>query len=219
MRNENQRSTAGGEVKGEPTVDGRRESQTRNEVSQSLNSSISQSLNIETEIIREVVRHGNEVIYDNVETDNGETITLNVAQYIDYDLSQDGLQFANPMYNQILAEAVERSGDSNFSAESYFTNHPDIEISRLATQLVIDRHPLGGRFAVEPREGGLCQRVLNLVMTFRLNIVEARLKAIQQELRTVGADHDRMMQLLQEHKETKELCEALAKKLGREIIV
>lgn len=174
---------------------------------------------IETLLIREVVRHGNEVIYDDVETDDGSTITLNVAQYIDYDLSQDGLQFANPMYNQILAEAVAHSSDSGFQTVSYFTNHPDIEISRLATQLVIDRHLLGGRFAMEQSEDGLRQRVLNLVMTFRLNIVEARLKAIQQELRTVGGDHDRMMQLLQEHKETKELCEALAKKLGREIIV
>ena len=56
-------------------------------------------------------------------------------------------------------------------------------------------------------------------MTYRLNIVQSRLKQIQQELMTVGSDKERMMELLQEHKDTKELCEALAKKLGRELIV
>lgn len=174
---------------------------------------------METQLIREVIRHGDEVIYDNVETDDGQTISLTVAQYLDYDLGQDGLTFENPLYNQILAEAVEHSGQQGWHAMAYFTNHPDIAVSQLATQLSVDRHHLGGRFVVAPREGSLCQRVLQLVMGYRLQLVEARLKAIQRELRTVGADRERMMQLLQEHKETKELCEALAKKLGREIIV
>ena len=174
---------------------------------------------VETLLISEVIRHGEEVIYDNIETEDGQTISFNVAQYIDYDLGQDGLQFHHPLYNQILAEAVAHSGDEVFHAMSYFTNHPDIEVSKLATQLAVDRHQLSGRFAVAEREGSLRQRVEQLVMTYRLNLVEARMKAIVQELRTPGLSQEQMMQLLQEHKETKELCEALAKKLGREIIV
>ena len=174
---------------------------------------------IETLLIREVVRHGDEVIYDNVETEDGQTISLNVAQYIDYDLGQDGLQFQNPLYNQILAEAVDQSGREGFRAMSYFTNHPDIAVSQLATQLAVDRHQLTGRFVVAEREGSLRQRVEQLVMTYRLQLVESRLKAIVRELRTPGLSKEQMMQLLQEHKETKELCDALAKKLGREVIV
>ena len=173
----------------------------------------------ETLLIREVVRHGEEIIYDNIETEDGQTISFNVAQYIDYDLSQDGLTFSNPLYNQILAEAVAHSGEASFHSMSYFTNHPDIEVSHLATQLSVDRHQLSGRFVVAEREGSLRQRVEQLVMTYRLNLVEVRLKTIVQELRTPGLSKEQMMQLLQEHKETKELCEALAKKLGREIIV
>jgi DNA primase len=174
---------------------------------------------IETLLIREVIRHGEETIYNNIETEDGQTINLNVAQYIDYDLSQDELKFHNPLYNQILAEAVAHSGEPTFHAMSYFTNHPEIEVSQLATQLAVDRHQLTGRFVVEPREGSLRQRVEQLVMTYRLNLVEARLKAILQELRTPGLSLEQSMKLLQQHKETKELCEALAKKLGREVIV
>ena len=173
----------------------------------------------ETLLIREVVRHGEEVIYDNIETEDGQTISFNVAQYIDYDLGQDELTFANPLYNQILAEAVAHSGEEGFRALSYFTNHPDIEVSKLATQLAVDRHQLTGRFIVTERDGSLRQRVEQLVMTYRLQLVEARMKEIVRELRTPGLSMEQSMQLLQEHKETKELCEALAKRLGREVIV
>ena len=174
---------------------------------------------VETLLIREVVRHGEEVIYDNIETEDGQTISFNVAQYIDYDLGQDELTFANPLYNQILAEAVAHSGEEGFRALSYFTNHPDIEVSKLATQLAVDRHQLTGRFIVAERDGSLRQRVEQLVMTYRLQLVEARMKEIVRELRTPGLSMEQSMQLLQEHKETKELCEALAKRLGREVIV
>ncbi len=174
---------------------------------------------VETQLVQEVVRHGEEVIYDHVETEDGNTISLTVAQYIDYDLGQDELTFAEPLYNQILAEAVAHSGDDGFRALSYFTNHPDIEISKLATQLAVDRHQLTGRFVVAEREGSRRQRVEQLVMTYRLQLVEQRMKDIVRELRTPGLSLEQSMQLLQEHKETKELCEILAKRLGREIIV
>ena len=154
-----------------------------------------------------------------METEDGQTISLNVAQYIDFDLGQDELSFEEPLYNQILAEAVEQSGREGFHAMSYFTNHPDIAISQLATRLAVDRHQLSGRFVVSEREGSLRQRVEQLVMTYRMQILENRLKTIRQELRTPGLGQEQMMQLLQEHKETKELCDILAKKLGREVIV
>ncbi|MBQ9667984.1 MAG: DNA primase [Prevotella sp.] len=184
-----------------------------------LHSPQEQASKVELLLIREVVRHGDEVIFDNVETEDGGTTTLNVAQYIDFDLSQDSLQLALPLHRQILQEAVEHSGDPGFKAESYFCGHPDLNVSQLATRLAIDRHQLAGRFAVEEREGSLCQRVRHLMMDFRLDLMEGRLRLIQQQLRTVGSDVKRMMQLLQEHKETKEIRDALARQLGSDLIV
>ena len=94
-----------------------------------------------------------------------------------------------------------------------------MQVSQLATRLAIDRHQLGGRFEMTEREGGLCQRVIHLVMDYRLDIVESRLKEIQRELLLVGSDHERMMELLKEHKETKEIRDALAKRLGSDLVV
>jgi DNA primase len=173
---------------------------------------------VESFLIREVVRHGEEIIYENVETDDGQFIDFNVAQYVDYDLGQDNIQFSNPLYNQILAEAVAHSGDEGFKAESYFMNHPDIEVSKVAMQLAVDRHQLGGRFVVEPREGALRQRVVHLVMDLRMDLVSQRLKQIQLAMRQASNDMDHVMKLMQEYKETQELRDALAKKLGSDVM-
>ena len=42
-----------------------------------------QTREVERLIAQMIVRHGDEVVYDNVETDDGQTISLTVAQYID----------------------------------------------------------------------------------------------------------------------------------------
>ena len=118
----------------------------------------------------------------------------------------------------MLAEAVAHSGDEGFKAESYFMNHPDIEVSKVAMQLAVDRHQLGGRFVVEPREGALRQRVVHLVMDLRMDLVSQRLKQIQLAMRQASNDMDHVMKLMQEYKETQELRDALAKKLGSDVM-
>ena len=176
------------------------------------------SKSVEALLIREVIRHGEEVIYDDIETEDGGTISFNVAQYVDYDLGQDGILFTDPLYNQVLAEAVAHSGDEGFKAETYFMNHPDIAVSQLATQLAIDRHQLGGRFVIQPREGSLRQRVVHLVMDLRMDLMSQRLKEIQLAIRQAAGDMEHVMQLMNEYKETKELRDMLAKRLGCDIM-
>lgn len=48
-------------------------------------------------LIQMVIRHGDEMAIDGVETADGQTISLTVAQFIDYNLSQDELQFSDPL--------------------------------------------------------------------------------------------------------------------------
>ena len=184
-----------------------------------LHTPAEQASSVEVLLVREIVRHGEEIIFNDVETEDGQKISLSVSQYIDFDLSQDGLKMASPLHRQILSEAVAHQGEPGFKAETYFCSHPDMKISQLATSLAIDRHQLGGRFEMKDREDTLCQRVLHLVMDYRLDIVESRLKEIQRELLQVGRDRDRMMELLKEHKETKEIRDALAKRLGTDLVV
>ena len=178
-----------------------------------------QTREVERLLAQVIVRHGEKVIYDNIETEDGEKISLTVAQYINYDLSQDNLKFHDELYNQILAEAVEHCGDPDFKAEAYFMQHPDVEISQLATKLAIDRHQLGKGFQLKDREGGLRQHVLHLVLDLRMDIIDKRLKEIQAEIRQVGSDMERAKALMEEFKDMQELRNALAKQLGNDVVV
>ena len=178
-----------------------------------------QTREVERLLAQVIVRHGEKVIYDNIETEDGEKISLTVAQYINYDLSQDNLKFHDELYNRILAEAVEHCGDPDFKAEPYFMQHPDVEISQLATKLAIDRHQLGKGFQLKDREGGLRQHVLHLVLDLRMDIIDKRLKEIQAEIRQVGSDMERAKALMEEFKDMQELRNALAKQLGNDVVV
>ena len=177
-----------------------------------------QTKEVELLLIQSVIRDGEKVIYEGIETDDGQTINLTVAQYIAYDLGQDGLSFHDDRYNQILSEAAAHSGEEGFKAEEFFMHHPDIAISSLAADLAIDRHQLTPGFQPKEREGGLRQRVLHLVLDLRMDIIEKRLKEIQAQLKTVGSDMERMKQLLEEFRDTQQIRDALARQLGNDVI-
>ena len=62
------------------------------------------------------------------------------------------------------------------------------------------------------------QHVLHLVLDLRLDIIEKKMKEIQQQLRQVGGDMERARQLLEQYKDTQELRDALAKQLGNDLV-
>ena len=175
---------------------------------------------VERLLIQSVIRHGEEVIFENLETEDGGTVNLNVAQYIDFDLGSDGLSFSDDRYNRILREAVEHSDDPGFKAEPYFMQHPDPEISQLAAQVGIDDHQLSRSFEIKTNENSLRQRVQHLILDFRMEIVNQHLKDLQRELREVKASHrDRMKELMDDFRDTQELRNALARQRGSDVIV
>ena len=175
---------------------------------------------VERLLIQNVIRHGEEVIFENLETEDGSTVNLNVAQYIDFDLGSDSLSFSDERYNRILREAVEHSNDPGFKAEQYFMQHPDPEVSQLSAQLAIDNHQLSRSFEMRKSEGSLRQRIQHLILDFRMDIVNQHLKDIQRELREIKASHrERMKELMDDFKETQELRNALARQRGSDVMI
>lgn len=174
---------------------------------------------IERMLIQNIIRHGEETIFEGLETEDGQTVNLSVAQFVDYDLAQDGLSFTNEMYNRILAEAVEHNNDEGFKAETYFMHHPDIQISSLAGDLAINRYQLSRSLEMQHKPETLRQRVVHLVLDFRMTIIKQRLKEIQMQLRQAGSDMERITQLMKEYKDTQLIRDMLARKLGSDVIV
>ncbi len=188
---------------------------------------------VEQMLIGAVIRHGEEVIYDNVESEDGSVVSLNVAQYIDYNLGVDGLSFSNPLYARILSEAVAHSGDKGFVAEQYFIHHDDIEISKIAASLSIDELQFMAKESTddetksekelqieeEYRITNLRNQVEHLLNDFRMDYLDKRLRQLQTDITASVNNADRMRELMKEYQEVHKLRGQLAKVLGKNIVV
>ena len=173
---------------------------------------------VEQMLIQAVVRDGEKIIFRNVKDDNsGKIVNVTVAQYIACDLGNDNLSFSNELYTRILHEAVEHSGEENFKAEEYFTQHPDINIASVAVRLSVDRFQLAESLQVKETEQTLCDRVLHLVADLRLEYVSSRLKELNARLKQVK-DPKEMQEIIEEIMKIQSLRSSLAKKTGSNIL-
>ena len=178
-------------------------------------SPLQQASKVEQMLVELVVRNGDTIIYNNVETEDGTTVNLNVAQYIAYNLGVDGLKFANPLNSRILDEAVNHAGDENFCAEQFFLHHSDIEISHIATDLCMDKYQLLDeqktaradeeknadelRVEEENRIEALRQQTEHLLNDFRMDYLEQRLRDLKRDISLAVNDPERLQQLMEEY--------------------
>ena len=187
--------------------------------SEALSSLVPENKEIERLLIQSIIRYGDRIIYRGLETEDGETIDFNVAQYIDYDMASDGLSFSNELYNQILYEAVEHASDENFKADRYFMQHPDPQISQLAATLGIETHQLSRSFVVKDSEQQLRQRINHLILDFRMDIVNRHMKDLQRQLKEAGSDLERIKEIMPDYQETQKRRNELARQLGSDVII
>lgn len=173
--------------------------------------------NVSDLLMKMVIQHGSDIVLENVESEDGSLINLNVAQYIDYSLSQDNMQFSLPLYNNILSEAVEQSLTEGFNSEAYFTRHPDYEVSSLALKLTDDvAIPAQSESEATTKKKyskeHMLDKVEHLLLDFRYEYIDARLKQLRAEITT--ATPDRQMELMKEMQQAQKLRAAIAKKIG-----
>ena len=195
---------------------------------------LQQASKVERMLVEMVIRYGDTVIYNNVETEDGGVMSLNIAQYIDYNLSVDGLKLANPLFAKILQEAVAHSGEENFNSEQFFIHHEDIDVSRIATDLCVDKYRMLDeqksaanaepknkdelKAEEENRIENLRQQTEHLLNDFRMDYLEQHLRQLQAQISQAAGDNERLMQLMEEYKTAHELRSKLARLLGNNII-
>ena len=178
----------------------------------------SRQADIERLLIENVVRHGEEVIMKDLEDEStGEKVSLTVAQYISYDLGLDGLTLSNPLYNTILQEATDHSGEPDFNASRYFTHHSNIEVAQLAASLSMENVKLAKSLEMNIKENTLRDRIIHLVLDFRMEYVKQQLRSLQQKLKEVQSDVDQMMQVMGQIKQLQEIRNVLAHRLGSDV--
>lgn len=190
-----------------------------------------QASKVEMMLAQLIIRHGERVIMNDVEDEEGNHYSLTVAQYIYYNLAADNLSLHNDLFNKILHEACEHSTEPGFKAEPYFINHEDINMSKLATDMSMDRYHLSQRKADGPdneeaqlqaernQTESLRNQTIHLLLDFRMDYVEAQLKEIQDKMRTVANDMEQLKALMEQFRDMQMLRNQLARQLGSNIVV
>ena len=190
-----------------------------------------QASKVEWLLLQMVVRHGEHIIMRGVEDDSGQLHDVSVAQYISYNLAADKLTFSSPLFNRMLDEAVEKSGEAGFKAETWFLHHNDIDVSRLATALATEEYHLTPRHTDGPqneeaerqREANeteaLRMQVDHLLTDIRMDYVERHLKELQVQMAQAASDMEKLKTLMADYRDMQAMRNQLARKLGSNIIV
>lgn len=189
-----------------------------------------QATQVERMIIQLIIKHGEHIILNNVEDDEGQLHSLTVAQYIHYSLTTDSLSFQSEVYNRILQEAAQKSAEPGFKAEPYFLHHDDIAIAQLAADMTADKYHLIEKEEAPKNKEELEQRMENetdnlrnqamhLMLDFRKDYVEAQLKQVQAEIAQSTKDIGKLKELMARYQQLQTMRNALAKQLGSNIIL
>lgn len=177
----------------------------------------------ERELIRLIVRYGEERI--ECDDENGQKSSISVIDWIDSELKSDEISFENPLYGQMLQEAVANETETNFKAERFFSLHPQPEISILATSLSNDAYPLSKIHTktqtLRPERERLTELIPRTIIGFKLTIVREKMASILKQIENPqnSSDMDKCEKFMSEYMNLKDIEKALAQWLDRVLIV
>lgn len=182
----------------------------------------------EFDIIRTLVKYGNISIEIPIEKEadselkeEKEPIVASVAEYLVFEVEQDGLKFENQLYHKIYdlyKIAIEAEAELN---ENELVSHQDKELAGFVIECLLEKYSLSLNWMEKHKiltiteEEVLPRKVHKGVCSWRLNRVQQMIEEKQQQLKVQAEDYDEIMSELIKLNEAKK---ALAGELGRIIL-
>ena len=173
---------------------------------------------IETLIVQMVLRHGAEIAFRGLEGDDGNTYDLTVAEFILYNLDEDGLRLETPLYQNILEEAVTLVQDGKTELLTHFPRHHDAGISSIASNLGEDRYVLTESLKLKFNEEQLRAQVEHLMLDYRLNYLKIKIDNVRRQMGLASSDEERRT-LGQQYMKLSAMRAEIADRVGKSIIV
>lgn len=172
----------------------------------------------EEELVRLVVRYGQQPLL----TDEESGHTFSVAEYIAGDLRADEIEMSLPLHRRILEECLAHTAETGWEAATYFTLHPDPEISALAVRLSASPHVLSRHHEEQyvPEEQRLGDVVDHLLLDYKYAILRRRKRELLDALRdpATAADKERAADVMRRFARLTEIEKKLAGLLGERVL-
>ena len=179
----------------------------------------------EINLLRYIIRYGEQLLYDYVDEESGEPVRWKVAEYIKSDLEQDNLTFYNPLFKQILDEAAEHCQDEGFVARRYFLAHSDPLVSQLAANLISEKYQLSKYHSkfheLEDEKDMLDQLVIRDIFALKDAYIIRQIKETLGKMKEAQAagNWEQAMELMKELTRLNDIKAVLSKELGERIVL
>lgn len=173
----------------------------------------------EREIIRLLINHGAKELFS--PSEETQEKTLSVASFIIYELERDELVLSNPIFNSVIKECKYYIEQNIIPSEKNFSNHPDINISHLAADMLSTSYDISRIWKrkesyVETEEEKLKEIVPATILAYKSFLVRKELKETEDKLREADKEESHLLQ--QRYMILKNANIQLAKQLGNRIV-
>lgn len=179
----------------------------------------------EDTLLRYVVRYGERILFDYVDEESGQPVRMRVAEYIRFDLQRDDIEIFNPVYRQMLDEAVEHGKKEGFVASRYFLAHTDPQISRIAANMLGEKYHLSKYHTryqeLEQEEDKLEHMVVADIYALKFSYIMYQRQEVSQQIKEASEANDlvRAFELMKQQQHFDKIKSILSKELGERIIL
>ena len=173
-------------------------------------------------LVRAIIRYGDRKIGGGASDDNS---APKVVECIHDVLEADSLKFEDAMCRKIFDDAYAHRNDAEFECPRYFLNHPDVQISGEAVQMVTDRYQLSKLYrqtnVVKNDSDEKVEEIIpHLIQEYRLAYVQQKIKEIQMRMTSLGSqDNNELLELMKQLVNWKKLEQMLAKQVGERVVM
>lgn len=175
----------------------------------------------EREIIRILLKYFHQEVFKIEDETTHEVHTYTVGVYVLSELQNDGLVSINPKVRSIIADMEENLGNKDFDPVKYFTQHPDSDISKFASNLLAEKYieskrwSKGGAF-IESEGELLYLLVPKLIQEYKLKNVKMLLSQLEHQIKEASKnnDADKLMEYMNQFQNLKKVMKELSELLG-----
>ena len=173
----------------------------------------------ERELVKLLLLYGSELLVERHQDELGQIVEehVSVAQMILDDLINDEITFADPT-NHIIFEALDQGlNNGELPDDQFFISHENEQVSQLAIELLTSPYKLDQwekyGIHVKREEDKLLASVQSAILRYKDQIIDARRKQIEKELKE-EQDPDNQLILLKQKKHWDDLRVQINKMLG-----
>ncbi|WP_116495592.1 DNA primase [Balneicella halophila] len=171
----------------------------------------------ERALLRLLLNYGTEYMIENSDEQ------LLTGTYILEELENDEIVFPNPIYQQIVEDFKKGLDNDDFHPKTYFRDHPDEEIAKLALDLLSEPYKLSqiwtkNKNKIELEEHCLATIVPKVVYQYKFKLIKELQKEIMDRISQCTDDQE-LFSLLQEKKNLDIIKKQVLEIIGNRIIV